>query len=55
MTSSNIGAAGYGENDPVSDNSTEDGKAQNRRIEVILMPLLGDIPELKEMLTGSKS
>ena len=55
MTSSNIGAAGYGENDPVSDNTTEDGKAQNRRIEVILMPLLGDIPELKEMLTGSKS
>lgn len=55
MTSSNIGAAGYGENDPVADNSTEDGKAQNRRIEVILMPLLGDIPELKEMLTGSKS
>ena len=55
MTSSNIGAAGYGENDPISDNGTEDGKAQNRRIEVILMPLLGDIPELKEMLTGSKS
>ena len=55
MTSSNIGAAGYGENDPVADNSTEDGKAQNRRIEVILMPLLGDIPELKEMLTGGKS
>ena len=55
MTSSNIGAAGYGENDPVADNSTEDGKAQNRRIEVILMPLLGDIPELKAMLTSGKS
>jgi MFS family permease len=55
MTSSNIGAAGYGENDPVADNANEDGKAQNRRIEVILMPLLGDIPELKAMLTGGKS
>jgi hypothetical protein len=33
----------------------ETGKAQNRRIEVILMPLLGDIPELKAMLTGGKS
>ena len=55
MTSSNIGAAGYGENDPVADNKDEAGKAQNRRIEVILMPLLGDIPELKEMLTSGKS
>jgi chemotaxis protein MotB len=55
MTSSNIGAAGYGENDPVADNKDEAGKAQNRRIEVILMPLLGDIPELKAMLTGGKS
>jgi len=55
MTSSNIGAAGYGENDPISDNGTEDGKAQNRRIEVILMPLLGDIPGMQEMLTGGKS
>lgn len=55
MPAKNIGAAGYGENDPVADNATEEGKAQNRRIEVILMPLLGDIPELREMLTGSKS
>ena len=52
MPAKNIGAAGYGENDPVGDNATEEGKAQNRRIEVILMPLLGDIPELREMLTG---
>lgn len=52
MSAKNIGAAGYGENDPVGDNATEEGKAQNRRIEVILMPLLGDIPELREMLTG---
>jgi chemotaxis protein MotB len=55
MPAKNIGAAGYGENDPVGDNSSEDGRAKNRRIEVILMPLLGDIPELREMLTGSKS
>ena len=55
MTSKNIGAAGYGEFDPITDNKTEDDKAKNRRIEVILMPLLGDIPGMQEMLTGGKS
>jgi chemotaxis protein MotB len=46
----NVGAAGYGEHDPVADNTTEDGKAQNRRIEMILMPNLGEIPGMREML-----
>lgn len=50
-----LGAAGYGDVDPVADNTTEDGKAQNRRIEIVLMPLLGEIPGLKEMLTGGQS
>lgn len=55
MPAKNIGAAGFGEFDPVADNASEDGKAQNRRIEVVLMPLLGDIPGMKEMLTGGGS
>ena len=54
MSPKNIGAAGYSEFDPLTDNSTEEAKAQNRRIEVILMPLLGDIPGMQEMLTGGK-
>lgn len=52
MPQGTLGAAGYGDVDPVADNASEDGKAQNRRIEIVLMPLIGEIPGLKEMLTG---
>jgi chemotaxis protein MotB len=51
---SRVGAAGYGENDPVSDNSTEESREQNRRIEIILMPNLGEIPGMQEMLEGDR-
>ena len=52
MPPAHIGAAGFGEHDPVGDNNTEEGRAANRRIEVILMPNLGDIPGMQEMLQG---
>jgi chemotaxis protein MotB len=53
MKSANLGATGFSEFDPVGDNNSEEGRAQNRRIEIILMPKLGAIPGLQEMLTGS--
>jgi len=41
-----LGAAGYGEFDPVADNKTEPGREQNRRIEIILVPNLEELPSL---------
>lgn len=38
-----LSAAGYGEHDPVAPNDTDDGKAKNRRIEIVLQPNIGEL------------
>ena len=49
-----LGAAGYADADPVASNDTPDGKAQNRRIEIVLEPNLSDLPNLDSLISGEK-
>ena len=44
-----IAAAGYGEFDPVAGNGTPKGKQSNRRIEIILLPNIAELPKMPQM------
>ncbi len=49
-----VSAAGYGETQPVASNADEEGKAQNRRIEIVLQPNLDELPDLSSLETMLK-
>jgi chemotaxis protein MotB len=42
----NLVAAGYGEFAPIATNASEGGRKQNRRIEIVLLPDLDELPEI---------
>lgn len=50
-----LSAAGAAEYTPSQTNDTEEGRAQNRRIEIVLMPNMNELPDLSglEAETGS--
>ena len=43
-------AAGYGDTDPVADNSTDEGRQANRRVELVLMPDVEEMLDLKSLI-----
>lgn len=44
-----LSAAGYADTQPVASNDTLEGRAQNRRIEIALMPNLDELPDLSSL------
>lgn len=44
-----LAAAGYADTEPVASNETDEGRAQNRRIEIVLMPNVEELPDLSEL------
>lgn len=48
MKPENLIAAGYGQYDPIASNQTKDGKARNRRIEIVLLPNLDELPGMPD-------
>lgn len=47
-----LSAAGYAEYQPAADNATDAGKQQNRRIEIVLVPNLDELPDLSGLGLG---
>lgn len=43
-------AAGYGDTDPVASNDTPEGREQNRRVELVLMPDVSEMLDLKSLI-----
>jgi chemotaxis protein MotB len=44
MKANRLSAAGYGEFDPVGNNKTDAGRKDNRRIEIVLVPKIEELP-----------
>ena len=44
-----MSAAGYADTEPTASNDSPEGRAQNRRIEIVLLPNLDELPDLSSL------
>jgi chemotaxis protein MotB len=49
MDEKRLSAAGYADTLPVGDNGSEDGRRQNRRIEIVVVPNIEDLPPMDDL------
>jgi len=49
VSSVRLSAAGYADTQPAATNDTPEGRQQNRRIEIVLMPNLDELPDLSQL------
>lgn len=49
LDATRVSAAGYADTQPVAANTEADGRQQNRRIEIVLMPNLDELPDLSSL------
>lgn len=55
MPAERISAAGYADTQPIDTNDTEEGRAHNRRIEIVLLPNIDELPDLSALTGDSHS
>jgi chemotaxis protein MotB len=49
VSPSTLAAAGYSKYKPEASNDSDPGKAQNRRVEIVIMPNLSELPDMSEL------
>lgn len=55
LDATRVSAAGHADSAPVASNDTPEGRAQNRRIEIVLMPNLDELPDLSSLETSTNA
>ncbi len=55
MAADRLSAAGCADTQPVASNADPEGRAQNRRIEIVLMPNLDELPDLSSLTDDNES